>query len=232
MYDKLDNLEHIKKYKSVQKMYSEIMEDMTIYFKKNKKYVDEKMEQIRDITQKEAMYDHDLYFDDQVKADVLCDAFYFRNNKNITCILDDFIKKDIYKKEQDKKALLEALSNSRTDLFRIVRTDKENGYIYLESVFNKNSTKIIDIAMSDSLNWVNTTSKKLYLFTRIFNYENVDYATDMKLIFQNDNKALKGFIEKSKKKKLSNLGILFNLCIIYDKSSDTFITINNMVNEG
>ena len=224
----IENLEHIKKYREVLTLYKDVMEDMSEYFKNNKKLSGKMLEEMQDLASKETLFDHDLYFDDAVKSDVLMDALFFRNYKKFTSLVDIFLKENKYKNESDKKFMLEALANSKTELFRIIKTDKNNGYVYLENVNTKKSITIIDIAMSNSLSCLNTTNKKLFLFSRVFYFNDVPYLTDMKLTFSSDNKMLKGFLDKIKKKKISNLGVLFNLCIIYDKSDDVEVTISNV----
>ena len=224
----IENLKHIKKYKEVLTLYKNVMEDMSEYFKNNKELSSKMLEEMQVLASKETLFDHDLYFDDAVKNDVLVDALFFRNYKKFTSLVDVVLDEDKYKNEPDKKSMLEALANSKTELFRIIKTDKDNGYVYLENVNTKKSITIIDIAMSNSLSWLNTTNKKIYIYTRVFCFEGVPYITDLKLIFKSDNRMLKGFLDKIKKKKISNLGILFNLCIIYDKSDDVVVGLSNV----
>ena len=57
---------------------------------------------------KETLFDHDLYFDDAVKSDVLMDALFFRNYKKFNYLVDIFLKENKYKNEPDKKSMLEA----------------------------------------------------------------------------------------------------------------------------
>lgn len=48
----IENLEHIKKYKEVLTLYKDVMEDMSEYFKNNKKLSGKMLEEMQDLASK------------------------------------------------------------------------------------------------------------------------------------------------------------------------------------
>lgn len=113
----IENLEHIKKYKEVLTLYKNVMEDMSEYFKNNKKLSGKMLEEMQDLASKKTLFDHDLNFDDAVKNDVLMDALFFRNYKKFTSLVDIFLKENKINEEEtdnqdsNKKLAEELLSN-------------------------------------------------------------------------------------------------------------------------
>ncbi len=47
--------------------------------------------------------------------------------------------------------MLKAIKNSYVSLFKVVKVDKDNGYVYYEDVFTKRKYRIIDVAMSSTV---------------------------------------------------------------------------------
>lgn len=87
---------------------------------------------------------------------------------------------------EEKVKMLNSMKNSYVGLFKIIKTDSDNGYVTYQDVFTNKKYKIIDIAMSSTL----TIDKNntIYMYNRIITYDNISFATGIHCMMDSSNK--------------------------------------------
>ena len=103
------------------------------------------------------------------------------------------------------------MKNSYVGLFKIIKSDDIDGYLYIEDVFTKKKFKIIDVSLS--LNDFSKLGKDLYYYNRIITIDDISFSSGIHSIFTSKNTKLMEYIKKHRYKKVkkeTNLVITYN----------------------
>ena len=111
----------------------------------------------------------------------IANVLVYKNSPNTNCITEDFIKNKKYR-AKEKIELLESMLNSEAGLFEIIKTDREEGQVYLKNVLNNKNYCITDVGLSS-----NIYNDKIYLYTRIITYHNISFGTGFNLAFDKND---------------------------------------------
>lgn len=195
----LDTKSHIKEYYKIRKMHSEIINSMVLYneadkfqFKIDNSYI---YNNEYPIDNKEKLHWIETNFNLETREGV--QAFYdlliYKTAPNMNCITEDFIKSNRYRKPE-KIEFLHSMLNSTIGLFEVVKTDFDEGYVYLKNMYTNIEYRIVDIALSGSHRY-----DGFYMYTRLINYNDIIFNTGLNLIFNKKERFIKNHIHKHKK---------------------------------
>ena len=223
----LKRKKHIKKYYKYRKIHGEVLDSMLNYIYKGKyKYMD-KYESILDDLRSETRnpnFEMSLNPNNADDETVITELFCYDNHPNIDNLTDIFIKNNKFK-NKDKLKMLEAMKNSYVGLFKIIKSDDIDGYLYIEDVFTKKKFKIIDVSLS--LNDFSKLGKDLYYYNRIITIDDISFSSGIHSIFTSKNTKLMEYIKKHRYKKVSNFARCIQLYKISKKETNLVITYNN-----
>lgn len=189
---------HIKEYKKIRNLHSEIVDSMINYYYNGKFEFEVSKEDMEEIEDKILGLDVDSMctkFDTETDLGVqsLANIMFYKNGKNIPCITEKYIKENRYRKPE-KIELLNCMLNSKASLFETIRTEREQGYVYLKDVFSGEEYCVTDIARS-----ANSHNDQYYIYSRIITYNGISFGTGLGLPFKNKDKFINDWISKNKK---------------------------------
>jgi preprotein translocase subunit Sss1 len=199
----LNKKPHIKEYKKIRRMHSEIVDSMIDY------YENDKFEQKVDHTYQpdappmrknrkatETLYLHELEFD--MESDRSVQAFYdmqvYKASPNMSCITEDYINSKRYRKPE-KLEFLQSMLDSKLGLFDIVGKDADEGYAYIKDVLSGSEYTLTDVGLSGDVG-----NDDLLIYTRIITYRGVSFGTGLSLTFSKNDSFIKSFIKRHKSK--------------------------------
>jgi len=191
---------HIKEYKKIRNLHGEIIDGMMDYFQSGnfRQEVDtdyiseyEKANNIKNDTITFQTLDYDM--ETRVGIHGIQEMVIYKMSPNINCITEEFINKNRYRKP-DKIEFLQSMLDSKSGLFEVTANDSKEGYSYIKEVFTGREYKITDIALSGD-----TTSKNMYLYTRIITYHGISFGTGLNIAFKKTDPFIKDFIKRHKK---------------------------------
>jgi len=200
----LKDLPHIKAYKKMRKIHSDIQTSMAQHVDAGK--FEHKFEAITHTETAETMTqqrksnkspvitflrDYDL--DTQEGMQAYYDMYIYKMAKNANSITEEYLQKGRYRKPE-KIAMLEAMHNSVIGLYEIISVDSSQGYVRLQNVFTNQVHKIIDIAMS-----MDDTHMEMYNYRRIITIDDISFGTGLSLSFKKMDKFITDFIKRHKK---------------------------------
>lgn len=222
---RLNRIPHIKKYNKLRILHSEILDSMENYVE-NGNYSIQNCFNIlsKNIEIETKGLDFRLNPTNEDDMTILRELFMYKNHNKIPSITDVFIDKKKFR-NKEKVKMLHSMKNSYVGLFKVVKTDFENGYVYYEDVFTHKRFKIIDIAMSSSYRV--TKDKTLYLYNRIITYDDISFATGIHCMLDSDNKYLKEFLKKHRYKSCSDFSRCLMLYDISKKGDRIAVNYNN-----
>ena len=226
----LDRKPHIKEYYRIKKLHGEILASMM------KHYDDGKFEQKFDheYTPKEKLanlatdvvYIVESSFDSgtEIGAEGLYDVLIYKSAPNASCITEEFIKSNRYRKP-DKIEFLHSMLNSKLGLFEVAETDFNEGFALLKEVFTGVEYKVTDIGLSGNRN------ADFYIYTRIITYQGVSFCAGLNFIFSKTDGFIKNHIQHHKKDYNPNseffrFSQLYNQ---YSKFPDKIKVVTNML---
>lgn len=219
----LNRKEHIKKYNKLRKLHGEVLDSMLDYIEKGK-YLPDKYHYLikSDIKRETKGLKYNLNPNDEDDITILSELFIHKTHSKIHSLTDVYLEKKIFR-NKDKLRMLNAMKNSYVGLFKVIKTDSEEGYVYYQDVFTNKKFKIIDIAMSSTLK----VDKKMpiHIYNRIITIDNISFATGMHCTFGWKNKELNEFIKTHKYNSCSD----FSRCLLlYDISKkDNKLIVNH-----
>ncbi len=221
----LNRKNHIKKYNKIRKLHADVLESMDNYILSGK-YDYKKYDNIinNDLSKVVDKIDVNLDLNDFDDKVIFLELFIYDNHPMIKSLTDIYLEEKKFKNEQKVK-MLEAMKNSVVGLFEVVDVDANDGYITYQDVFTKKKYKTIDIGLSSTYRI--DKNRKLYLYNRIINYEDICFATGTHCIFTSQNKELKKYIKSKKIRKCSNF---IKCLILYDiskKDNRLHVSYNN-----
>jgi hypothetical protein len=198
---KLKKLPHVKEYKKLRKLHSEIMTSMAHYLDEGN--FEHKIDTAAGISASEAMqkqrkskepvtirltsinFDMNTYEGEQAYYDM----HFYKMALNANSITEEYIQSRRYRKPE-KIAMLESMNNSVRGLFEITEIDSDQGYIHLKEVFTNQVFKIIDIGMS-----MQNTNTEMYIYRRIITVGEISMGAGVTLTFKKTDKFIKDFIK-------------------------------------
>lgn len=191
---------HIKEYKKIRKLHSEISSSMMNY------YYDDKFEQKVDTdyalqhkSENKDGNDTFILFESTFDPDTdpgnhaFMDMLIYKTAPNINCITEEFIKNNRYRKPE-KTEFLQSMLDSKLGLFEVTETDINDGYAYIKEVFTGVEYKITDIGLSGNPNYDDS-----YIYMRIITYRGVSFGTGLSFPFSKKDPFIKNFINQEKK---------------------------------
>lgn len=204
----LNSKTHIKKYNKLRKLHSEIIDSMENYIIDGKYNINDYYSSIyNDIDKEIPKLDFILDSNDVDDRTILNDLFMYKNHSKIMSITEIYLQKNKFRNEEKIK-MLNSMKNSYVGLFKVVATDRNDGYITYEDVFTKKRFKVIDIAMSSTLKV--DKKRMIYVYNRIITFDDISFGTGIHCMMTSEHKLLKEFIKKHKYKNCSD----FSRCLL------------------
>ena len=232
----LDRKSHIKEYYKAREMHSIIVNTMVNYHEAGKFQLKIDHNDIHNIDifnnelstkNKEPFKLFKSNFDLETRegAQALYDLLIYKAAPNMNCITEDFIKSHRYRKPK-KVEFLHSMLDSTIGLFEIIKTDIDEGYVYLKDIFTDIEYKIVDIALSG-----NHIYDSIYLYTRLIKYHNITFNTGLSLTFDKKDRFIKNHIRDHKKnyKSESELLRFIQLYNYYSKNSNNIKIVTNTI---
>jgi hypothetical protein len=195
----LDRKSHIKEYKKARALHSEIINTMVRYHEAGKFRLKIDIDYINSIEHSNKsmgefhLIESDFDLETREGAQTLYDLLIYKASPNMNCITEEFIKSHRYRKKE-KIEFLHSMLDSTIGLFEVIKTDTEEGYVYLKDIFSDIEYKIVDIAMSGS-----TVYDDIYMYTRLIKYHDIIFNTGLNLIFNKKDSFIKNHIRDYKK---------------------------------
>ena len=190
---------HIKEYKRIRKLHSEIIESMFEYYHSGKfiqKIDDGYVPPHQVDSKKSAMNIAFITSDFDLETDVGGYAFMeitvYKCAPNINCITEDYIKRKRFRKPE-KIEFLQSMLDSRAGLFEVEKTDVNDGYVHIREVFTGDQYRITDVGLSGG-----QRNDNVYIYTRIITYHGISFGTGLSLVFDKENAFIKDFIKREK----------------------------------
>ncbi len=232
----LDRKSHIKEYYKARKMHSIIVNTMINYHEAGKfqfKINDNDIHNIDvfnndySIKNKEPFHLLESSFDLETRegTQALYDLLIYKAAPNMNCITEDFIKSHRYRKPEKTK-FLHSMLDSTIGLFEIIKTDIDEGYVYLKDIFTNIEYKIVDVALSG-----NHIYDHILMYTRLIKYHNITFNTGLSLTFNKKDRFIKNYIRDNKKIYKSDDEFLrfIQLYNYYSKNSNNMKIVTNTI---
>lgn len=194
----LDRKSHIKEYYKIRKMHSDIVNTMVRYHENGKfeQRIDNshvyKDEHLLNNKEKLTFIDSSFDLDTREGVQALYDILIYKISPNINCITEDFIQSHRYRKPE-KVEFLHSMLDSTIGLFEILKTDFDEGYVYLKEIFTGVEYKIVDVALSGS-----QMHDNFYMYTRLITYHDISFNTGLSLTFDKKDSFIKAHIKTNK----------------------------------
>lgn len=83
--------------------------------------------------------------------------------------------------------------NSTIGLFEVIKTEIDEGYVYLKEIFTGIEYKIVDVALSGSKIYDN-----FYMYTRLIKYNDICFNSGLNLNFDKKDSFIKAHIKSNK----------------------------------
>ena len=196
----LDRKPHIREYKKIRLMHSEIVNSMMEYYDQGKfelwakagqpemdEYADP---EARTLTLLECEFDPDTREGQQGLAEVVI----YKTASNAVCLTEEFLNKHRYRKPE-KIEFLQCMLDSRAGLFEVASTDRDNGYVVFKDVFTGSEYTITDTSMSAAPD----KSADAYMYTRIISYRGISFGTGLSLMFSKTDPFIVSYIQREQK---------------------------------
>ena len=189
--------EHVKKYKKLRKLHSEVKQSMTEYMDqgrfelKSTRLADSCEIQKSDKPIHGEITDACISLDTEIGAATHFEIHTTKLAPDVECLTEVFIKKNQFRKP-DKVALLHAILNSRRSLFQVTGNEPMEAYVYLTDVFTGEEYTVVDIGMSLDVD------KGAYIYRRLITMDGLCFGDSPSFPFRKDDRFIHKFIEKHK----------------------------------
>jgi hypothetical protein len=197
----LDKKPHIKEYKKIRRMHSEIVDSMIDYYENDKfeQKIDPAYQPDIDPAHKKRkasktflLYDLEFDMESDRGAQAFYDRLIYKASPNLSCITEEYIKSNRYRKPE-KVELLQSMLASRLGLFDVVGKDTDEGYAHIQDVLSGQEYTLTDIGLSGNIG-----NDDLLLYTRIITYRGISFGTGLSLTFSKNDSFIKSFIKRHK----------------------------------
>ncbi|MCL2172597.1 MAG: SEC-C domain-containing protein [Candidatus Bathyarchaeota archaeon] len=200
----LRNRPHIKEYTKMRKMHSRILNSMLKYYYNGKfeQKIDQTIATQYRTDDKESDNNVNTFFllesnfdmETSLGSQAFIDTLAYKTSPNLSCITEEFIKNNHYKRPE-KIEFLHSMLDAKLGLFDVTKIDSTDGYAYITEIFTGQEYKITDIGLSGSShNYDNH-----YIYTRIFTHHGISYSTGLNFMFSKKDTFIQEFIERHKK---------------------------------
>jgi hypothetical protein len=215
----LRNKPHIKEYKRMRKLHTDICDSMVEYYGSGQfehsfdnshlshdSYRNRKDADVFFLTESE----FDL--DTRLGIHAFYEPIIYKASPNANCITEVFINNRRYRKPE-KVEMLQSMLDSIWGLFEVTDTDHKEGYAYIREVFTGDEYKLTDIGLSG-----NPHCSEFYIYNRIITYRGVNFGTGINLLFKKTDPFIQSFIERQKK-DYTPLGEFMRFTELYNRFS-------------
>jgi hypothetical protein len=191
---------HIREYYKIRDMHGDIVNSMAKYHHDGmfeQKLITD-LSEVSEIPQpkkieKIHLIECNFDLDTRAGSQGFYDTVIYKMAKNVSCITEDFIQKNRYRKPE-KITFLHSMVDSKLGLFEITGTDFEEGYVHLKEVFTGAEYTIIDIGLSSQKNHA-----ECYIYTRIITYNGISFSTGLNFLFTKTDGFIKNHIRQHRK---------------------------------
>ena len=203
MYNMLANMRdfllkdkpHIKEYKKIRKLHSEIIDSMQQYYEEGKFKQEFSLEKVEEKIDRKniKLLSTDFDTSTQLGMTSLLNIIVYKNSSTANCLTEEYLRKNKFRKPE-KVEFLRAMLNSEAGLFEITKTDEENGQVKMKNVLSGKEYLVTDIALSGNKN-----NDKFYWYNRIITYNGISFGTGIGIIFEKTDKFIINWIKENKK---------------------------------
>ena len=192
---------HIKAYKKIRKLHSEITTTMADYLHDGKftHRIDNALIDAENPSNKKPtgsnshhILNIELDLDTEIGEQANYDLHFYKADENTNSITEEFLQSRRYRKPE-KIAMLEAMNNSTRELYEVIKIDSGNGYVHLQNVFTNQVVKIIDIGMS-----IGDTHADTYVYRRLLTIGDITFGAGVSLSFSKMDRFIIDFIKRHK----------------------------------
>lgn len=203
MYNMLANMRdfllkdkpHIKEYKKIRKLHSEIINNMQQYYEEGKFKQEFSLEKVEEKIDRKniKLLSTDFDTSTQLGMTSLLNIIVYKNSSTANCLTEEYLRKNKFRKPE-KVEFLRAMLNSEAGLFEITMTYEENGQVKMKNVLSGKEYLVTDIALSGNKN-----NDKFYWYNRIITYNGISFGTGIGIIFEKTDKFIINWIKENKK---------------------------------
>ena len=203
MYNMLANMRdfllkdkpHIKEYKKIRKLHSEIIDNMQQYYEEGNFKQEFDLGEVKDKieTKNIKLLSTDFDTSTQLGMTALLNIIIYKNSSTANCLTEEYLRKNKFRKPE-KVEFLRAMLNSEAGLFEITKTDEENAQVKMKNVLSGKEYLVTDIALSGNKN-----NDKFYWYNRIITYNGISFGTGIGIIFEKTDKFIINWIKENKK---------------------------------
>ena len=203
MYNMLANMRdfllkdkpHIKEYKKIRKLHSEIIDNMQQYYEEGNFKQEFDLGEVKDKieTKNIKLLSTDFDTSTQLGMTALLNIIIYKNSSTANCLTGEYLRKNKFRKPE-KVEFLRAMLNSEAGLFEITKTDEENAQVKMKNVLSGKEYLVTDIALSGNKN-----NDKFYWYNRIITYNGISFGTGVGIIFEKNDKFIINWINENKK---------------------------------
>jgi len=188
----LEKKPHIKEYYKIRRMHSEIVNAMAQYQEEGKFKQEISAPKLANPDETPVIMLIDSSFDltTRIGAQGFFDLQIYKPASNMSCITEDFIQKNRYRKPE-KIEFLHSMLDSKLGLFEIIGTDEDEGYVQLRDVFTNAGYTITDVGLSGHHNY-----SDIYIYTRIITYNGISFSTGLNFIFEKTDEFIHDHIKQ------------------------------------
>ncbi len=203
MYNMLANMRdfllkdkpHIKEYKKIRKLHSEIINNMQQYYEEGKFKQEFSLEKVEEKIDRKniKLLSTDFDTSTQLGMTSLLNIIVYKNSSTANCLTEEYLRKNKFRKPE-KVEFLRAMLNSEAGLFEITMTYEENGQVKMKNVLSGKEYLVTDIALSGNKN-----NDKFYWYNRIITYNGISFGTGIGIVFEKTDKFINNWIKENKK---------------------------------
>ena len=186
---------HIKEYKKIRKLHSEIIDNMQQYYEEGNFKQEFDLGEVKDKieTKNIKLLSTDFDTSTQLGMTALLNIIIYKNSSTANCLTEEYLRKNKFRKPE-KVEFLRAMLNSEAGLFEITKTDEENAQVKMKNVLSGKEYLVTDIALSGNKN-----NDKFYWYNRIITYNAISFGTGVGIIFEKTDKFIINWINENKK---------------------------------
>ena len=191
----LDKKPHIKEYDKIRKMHGEIVGAMVQYYHDGK-FKQKATDNVVSYSKEEVevhLLESNFDLDTRLGSQSFYDIWIYKTALNSSCITEDFIQSNRYRKPE-KMEFLHSMLDSKIGLFEITKVDFDEGYVYIKEIYTGKEFKIIDIGLSGQKDF-----GALYVYTRIITYHGISFGSGLNFVFTKSDRFIKNHILYHKK---------------------------------
>ena len=221
----LNRKSHIKRYNKLRNLHTEIIDSMLNYMFEGKYNIDKMFDNlVKENDNKEQKIEFDLSTDDPDDLSIITELFVYKTHEKIPSLTEIYLEKNKFR-NKEKVKFVKAMNQSFASLFKIVATDRENGYVTYEDFFTHKKYKIIDISMSSS--YIVNKKEPIYMYNRIITVDDITFATGIHCMLTWENEKLTEFLKHAKYDSKNTSSMCLKLYQISKEEKSLHTTYNS-----